>query len=60
MQYDIVFAPDVDKALRKIRPYDRVAVLDAIERHLRHRPTTTSRSRIKALRDLRRPQYRMS
>ncbi len=59
MSYDIIFAPDVDKALQKIRAYDRVAILDAIERHLRHEPTRTSRSRIKQLRDLRHPQYRL-
>ena len=59
MSYDIIFAPDVAKALQKIRAYDRVAILDAIERHLRHEPTRTSKSRIKQLRDLRHPQYRL-
>jgi mRNA interferase RelE/StbE len=59
MKYRIVFAPDADRALWKIRAYDRVAVLDAIERHLKHEPTKTSRSRIKRLRDLRYPQYRL-
>lgn len=59
MRYDIIFAPDADSTLRKIRAYDRVAVLDAIERHLRHEPMRTSQSRIKALRDLRHPQYRL-
>ena len=59
MSYDIIFAPDANKALQKIRAYDRVAILVAIERHLRHEPTRTSRSRIKQLRDLRHPQYRL-
>jgi mRNA-degrading endonuclease RelE of RelBE toxin-antitoxin system len=59
MRYEIIFAPDADSALRKIRAYDRVAVLDAIEQHLRHDPMRTSKSRIKALRDLRHPQYRL-
>ena len=31
----------------------------ALETHLRHRPEKTSRSRIKRLRGLRRPQYRL-
>ena len=53
-----IFAPETLEALRKIRAYDRVAVLDEIERHLRHEPRKTSRSRIKELRDLRHPQYR--
>ena len=59
MPYDIIVAPDANKALQKIRAYERVAILDAIERHLRHEPTRTSRSRIKRLRDLRHPQYRL-
>lgn len=59
MRYEIVMAPDADEALQKLRAYDRIAVLDAIEIHLRHEPTKTSRSRIKALRGLRRPQYRL-
>ncbi|MGZ3377259.1 MAG: type II toxin-antitoxin system RelE family toxin, partial [Phenylobacterium sp.] len=32
---------------------------DAIETHLRHQPTKSSRSRIKRLRGLERPQYRL-
>jgi len=59
MKHGILFAPDADRVLRTIRAYDRVTVLDAIERHLRHEPTKTSRSRIKRLRDLRHPQYRL-
>ena len=59
MRYEIIFAPDADKAMEKIRAYDRVTLLDAIERHLRHEPTKTSKSRIKALRDMRHPQYRL-
>jgi mRNA-degrading endonuclease RelE of RelBE toxin-antitoxin system len=34
-------------------------VRDAIERHLRFEPMRISRSRIKRLRDLRHPQYRL-
>lgn len=59
MRHEIIFAPDADGALRKIRAYDRVAVLEAIERHLRHEPTRASKSRIKVLRDLRHPRYRL-
>jgi mRNA interferase RelE/StbE len=59
MRYEIVFAPDAVIALRRIRAHDRVAVLDAIEQHLRHGPMRTSKSRTKALRDLLRPQYRL-
>jgi mRNA interferase RelE/StbE len=34
-------------------------VRDAIERHLRHTPTKVSKSRIKQLRGISRPQYRL-
>jgi mRNA interferase RelE/StbE len=37
----------------------RAAVRDALETHLRHEPTKTSRSRIKRLRGLSKPQYRL-
>ena len=33
--------------------------MNAIERYLRYEPTKTSKSRIKALRDMRHPQYRL-
>ena len=59
MRYEIIFAPDADQALRKIRAYDRVAVLEAIERHLRHEPTRASKSRVRVLRDMRHPRYRL-
>jgi len=59
MTYEIIFAPDADRALRRLRASERVAVLDAIERHLRHEPEKTSRSRIKRLRDMRHPEYRL-
>jgi len=37
----------------------RATVRAALETHLRHEPAKTSRSRIKRLRGLRRPQYRL-
>ena len=37
----------------------RSTVRDALETHLRHEPMKTSRSRIKRLRGLARPQYRL-
>lgn len=59
MRYEIIVAPDAEKTLQRLRAYDRIAVLDGIEEHLRHEPGKISRSRIKALRDLRHPQYRL-
>src|SRR5204863_399615 len=37
----------------------RAEVRDALERHLRHEPTRVSKSRIKRLRGLSQPQYRL-
>jgi len=39
--------------------YQRSKIKDLIEVHLRHAPTKTSKSRIKRLRGLRHPQYRL-
>jgi mRNA interferase RelE/StbE len=59
MAYEIVFAPQAAGDLRALSARHRAEVTDALERHLRHEPTKTSRSRIKKLRGLRRPQYRL-
>ena len=37
----------------------RKIILDAIEKHLRHEPTKVSKNRIKRLRDMEWPQYRL-
>lgn len=37
----------------------RAAVYDTIEKHLRHQPARTSRGRIRRLRGLTRPQFRL-
>jgi mRNA-degrading endonuclease RelE of RelBE toxin-antitoxin system len=42
-----------------LRAHERAQALDAIERFLRHEPTRVSRSRIKRLRGLRQPQFRL-
>ena len=59
MRYEIVLAPEAIDDLRKLRAHTRVAIQDTIEKHLRHEPTKTSKSRIKRLRGVRRPQYRL-
>jgi mRNA-degrading endonuclease RelE of RelBE toxin-antitoxin system len=59
MAYDIVLAPEAVEDLRALRANLRTNVLRALEIHLRHEPGKTSRSRIKCLRGLRRPQYRL-
>lgn len=45
--YNIQYAPEAVEDVRKLRPFDRQKILDAIERHLRLNPTQVSRTRIK-------------
>lgn len=59
MRFEIVLAPDASKALRALPAHVRSEVRDALERHLRFEPTKTSKSRIKRLRGLSQPQYRL-
>ena len=59
MRHEIVFAPEAVEDFRALKANLRARVRDAIERHLRHAPTRTSRSRIKRLRGISRPQYRL-
>ena len=59
MAYEIEL---VDSAVEDYNSLDarrRSIVKSAIETHLRHEPTKESRSRIKALRGVSRPQYRL-
>jgi mRNA-degrading endonuclease RelE of RelBE toxin-antitoxin system len=59
MPFSIVLAPEAVDDLRNLSAGVRATVRDAIETHLRHQPEKTSRSRIKRLRGLLRPQYRL-
>lgn len=59
MPFDIILAPEAVKDLRRLSAHDRAKVRDALEIHLRHEPTKVSKSRIKRLRGLSRPQYRL-
>lgn len=59
MHYDIVLAPEAVEDVGRLKANVRAEVQDAIERHLRHEPKKTSRSRIKRLSGLSRPQYRL-
>jgi len=59
MAYTIVLAPEAVDDLRRLTANVRAAVRSALETHLRHEPGKVSRSRIKRLRGLRRPQYRL-
>jgi mRNA interferase RelE/StbE len=59
MRFAIVLAPEAVEDLRKLKTALRSSVRQALETHLRHEPTKTSRSRIKRLRGVSRPQYRL-
>ena len=59
MRFGIVLAPSAVRDLRGLGAGIRSRVRDAIERHLRHEPKRVSKSRIKRLRGLERPQYRL-
>jgi mRNA-degrading endonuclease RelE of RelBE toxin-antitoxin system len=59
MRYEIIVAPSAAKAYRALPARRRAEVHDALETHLRHEPMKVSKSRIKRLRGLRRPQYRL-
>ena len=59
MRYAILLAPEAVEDLRRLKANERSAVKEALETHLRHEPTKISRSRIKRLRGMARPQYRL-
>ena len=59
MRYEIFLSPEAVDDLKSMRADVRAGVRKAIEAHLRHEPRKTSRSRIKKLRGLIRPQYRL-
>ena len=59
MKYTVVLAPEALDDFRALRAYDRAAVRDAINKHLSHRPARVSKTRVKRLRGVDRPQYRL-
>lgn len=59
MRYEVVFGPEAAATYKALTARLRAEVRDTIELHLRHEPTKTSRSRIKRLKGVSRPQYRL-
>jgi len=59
MKYEIVFAPEAVQDLKLLKAHTRATVRDGIERFLRHEPAKTSRSGIKCLRGVSKPQFRL-
>ena len=59
MAFEIVLAPSAAQSLKHFPAHVRASVKDAIEVHLRHEPVKVSKSRIKRLRGLSQPQFRL-
>ena len=59
MRYEIVLAPEAVQDLDALKAATKPSVKEALETHLRHEPTKVSKSRIKRLRGVTRPQYRL-
>jgi len=59
MTFEVVLAPGAADSPRALPVPIRTGVKDAIARHLTHEPTKVSKSRIKRLRGLSQPQYRL-
>ncbi len=59
MKYEILFAPEAIQDFKRLSARDRSTIKEAIEKHLNYEPQRTSKSRIKKLRGISRPQYRL-
>jgi mRNA-degrading endonuclease RelE of RelBE toxin-antitoxin system len=59
MRYEIIIAPEAVQDLKRLRANVRATVKDAMEVHLRHEPKKVSKSRIKRLKGLDQPQFRL-
>ena len=59
MRFEIILTPEATEDLKRLRAHERSVVKDTIAQTLRFLPTKTSRSRIKRLRGLSKPQYRL-
>jgi mRNA interferase RelE/StbE len=59
VRYTIVLKPSAIKDLDRLRRFDASMIADGLERFLSDQPTRESRSRIKRLRGIRNPDYRL-
>ena len=59
MPFAIILAPEAVQDLRSLKANVRAAVRIQLDKHLRYEPRKTSRSRIKRMRGMARPQYRL-
>jgi mRNA interferase RelE/StbE len=59
MAFSIILAPEAVEDFKGLKASVRSVVRTALDIYLRHEPTKASRSRIKRLRGMGRPQYRL-
>ena len=59
MKYGILFAPEALQDFKRLSARGRATVKEVIEKHLRYEPQKMSKSRIKRLHGISRPQYRL-
>ncbi len=59
MVYAVILSPEAMDDLQDLKANVRSEVKDALERYLRHQPTRTSKTRIKRLRGIAQPQFRL-
>ena len=59
MRYEILLAPEAVEDLKRLRAHHRAQVKDALETYLRNEPRRATKSRIRRLKGLSRPQYRL-
>ena len=59
MPYEILFSLEAAEDLRQLNANIRSIVRAALQRYLRHQPEQVSKSRIKRLRGMAHPQYRL-
>lgn len=59
MKYEVIFSPEAVADFKALKVNVRAAVRDTIEKHLRFEPTKESKSRIKKLKGINHPQYRL-
>lgn len=59
MSFEVEITLEAEQDLAQIKPFYRSQILDAIEEHLQTAPTRVSRARIKRLRLLDSPAYRL-
>lgn len=58
-KYEVILKPSASKDLDKLSRYDTVTILDVMESSLEGEPAKESKSRIKRLRGISDPDYRL-